>query len=120
MHIGVDVHNYMETVVGKILGYDSFTTRYDAEQIADLACIALSQLRPIYIRYDIDFLANLPTHLHTAINEQAQDAIAAAETMIKDDRRQNRDEDLASMVVQRNLEENDELDWFEKPILNKK
>ena len=47
MQISVDVHNYMETLVGHVLAEDSYIEKYDNEQLADLACLALSQLRPV-------------------------------------------------------------------------
>ena len=49
MQISVDVHNYMETLVGQVLADSQYTDRFDHEQLADLACLALSQLRPVYI-----------------------------------------------------------------------
>jgi hypothetical protein len=47
MKISVDVHNYMETLVGNRLGDSDYTDAYDSEQLADLACIAFNQLGPI-------------------------------------------------------------------------
>lgn len=118
MQISVDVHNYMETLVGSQLSKPEFTDKYDNEQLADLACITLNQLRPIYIRYDIDFLSSLPEAKLTQYRKQVDDALMAAETMISDDRRQNRDLDDIPVVYRDLSEEDDpEPDWFEKPIL---
>lgn len=55
MQLSEDVHNYMETLVGQVLGQPEYSETYDQDQLADLACLALCQLRPIYIRHDIDF-----------------------------------------------------------------
>ena len=60
MQISVDVHNYMETLVGQVLATEEYVSSYTSEQLADLACLALGQLKPIYIRFDIDFLSALP------------------------------------------------------------
>jgi hypothetical protein len=118
MQISVDVHNYMETLVGSRLAKPEFTEKYDNEQLADLACITLNQLRPIYIRYDIDFLSSVPDNRLAQYRKQVDDALLAAETMINDDRRQNRDLDDIPVVYRDLSEEEDpEMDWFEKPIL---
>ncbi len=55
MQISSDVHNYMETLVGQVLSSDQYTSQFDNEQLADIACLALIQLKPVYIRHDIDF-----------------------------------------------------------------
>ena len=119
MQISVDVHNYMETLVGAILAEDDFITKYNNEQLADLACIALNQLRPVYIRYDIDFLSRLPEERLLVFKQQAQAAIEAAETMITNDRRELREQDDLSSYYVDNSNASDErpLEWFEKPIL---
>ncbi|MDV7103505.1 late competence development ComFB family protein [Vibrio sp. TH_r3] len=119
MQISVDVHNYMETLVGAILAEDEFITKYSNEQLADLACIALNQLRPVYIRYDIDFLSRLAEERLLIFKQQAQAAIEAAETMITNDRREVREQDDLSLYsVNSNHSSNDRpLEWFEKPIL---
>jgi predicted PolB exonuclease-like 3'-5' exonuclease len=87
MNISSDVHNYMETIVGQLLALPDYTEKYSEEQLADLACLALSQLRPVYIRYDIDFLSKLPEHKAVHFRESAEDALAAAKSMIENDRR---------------------------------
>lgn len=123
MQISVDVHNYMETLVGAILASDEYTSKYDNEQLADLACLALNQLRPVYIRHDIDFLSRLAEERLLVFRQQTEVAIEAAESLIKDDRRTVReDEDISEYSLDMTEEENDnrELEWFEKPILTKK
>lgn len=123
MQISVDVHNYMETLVGAILASDVFTDKYDNEQLADLACLSLNQLRPVYIRHDIDFLSRLAEERLIIFKQQAEAAIEAAETMIQDDRREIREDDDVSEYALDPKEEKDEdreLEWFEKPILQTK
>lgn len=122
MQISVDVHNYMETLVGAILAKEEYTNKYDNEQLADLACLTLNQLRPVYIRHDIDFLSRLAEERLMVFKQQAESAIEAAETMIKDDRRALRIEDDLSEYSKDLSEETDEdpeLEWYEKPILAK-
>jgi len=109
MQLNVEVHNYMETLVGQVIAQDKYATTYNHDQLADLACLALSQLRPIYIRFDIDFL-----------KEHAQTAVEAAESMIIDDRRKDRDTDIPIVMSQTQFDEDAELEWYEKPILGHK
>ncbi len=119
MKISVDVHNYMEALVGNRLGDSDFTDRYDNEQLADLACITLNQLRPIYIRHDIDFLSALPENRLVSLRNQVDDALCAAETMIKSDRRQRMEQNVPVIFRKPRRHEDDELDWYEVPILKK-
>ncbi len=119
MQISVDVHNYMETLVGTKLALLDYTDRFDSEQLADLACIALNQLRPVYIRHDIDFLSALPEEKLVVLNEQVEVALIAAESMIKNDRR-TRDEDLPIVFSQPTRHDDDDLEWYEIPLLDKK
>ncbi len=116
MQISVDVHNYMETLVGSKLAKLEYTKKYTHEQLADLACIALNQLRPVYIRYDIDFLSRLPEEKLVAMQEQAITALKAAESLIIDDQRKKRDDgDIPVIIAERS--DDDELEWYEEPII---
>ncbi|SON53331.1 late competence development ComFB family protein [Vibrio tapetis] len=119
MQISVDVHNYMETIVGAKLALLEYTDRFDSEQLADLACIALNQLRPVYIRHDIDFLSALPEERLVVLNEQVEVALIAAESMIQNDRR-TRDDDLPIVFSKPSRHDDDELEWYELPLLDKK
>lgn len=121
MQISVDVHNYMETLVGQVLAQDQYVDNYSNEQLADLACLALSQIRPIYIRHDVDFLSALPEARLVVLKKRAQTAVQAAESMIVDDRRKNRDDDEVPVVIaQTRFDEDAELEWYEKPIIGLK
>lgn len=121
MQISVDVHNYMETLVGQVLAQDQYVDNYSNEQLADLACLALSQIRPIYIRHDVDFLSALPEARLVVLKKRAQTAVQAAESMIVDDRRKNRDDDEVPVVIaQTRFDEDAELEWYEKPIIGQK
>ncbi len=121
MQISVDVHNYMETLVGTVLANDEYTDKYNNEQLADLACLALNQLRPVYIRHDIDFLSRLAETRLLVFRQQAEVAVTAAEGLIKDDRRVVReDEDVSEYSAKGKVDnDNRELEWFEVPIVSK-
>lgn len=120
MQLNVEVHNYMETLVGQVLVQEKYTDTYSHNQLADLACLALSQLRPIYIRFDIDFLSALPEERLVILKDHAQTAVEAAESMIIDDRRKNRDSDIPIVMSQTHFDEDAKLEWYEKPILGHK
>lgn len=119
MQINVDVHNYMETLVGAKLAELQYASKYDNEQLADLACLSLNQLRPVYIRHDIDFLSRLAGSKREQFVRQVEAAIEAAETMIKDDRRLLRTEEEDFTADDVDLEDR-ELEWYEEPIMGKK
>ena len=120
MQISVDVHNYMETLVGQELAKPEYVNDFANEQLADLACLALSQLRPVYIRHDIDFLSALPEDRLVTLKRYAVTAIEAARGMIEDDRRQAREDEVPVVFSkQQTFDDDIELEWFEKPILQK-
>ncbi|ARC94727.1 competence protein ComFB [Vibrio coralliilyticus] len=120
MQISVDVHNYMETLVGQVLADSQFTNRFDHEQLADLACLALSQLRPVYIRHDIDFLSALSEERLVVLKKYSETAVEAALTMIVDDRRRNRKDEVPIMFSKPRFDDDTELEWFEKPLVMNK
>jgi len=107
----------METLVGNKLAEERYTEQYDNDQLADLACLTLNQLRPIYIRFDIDFLSRLETGKRIQYEEQVAVAVEAAETMIKSDRRIERTEEEVIFADSDEEKENRELEWYEEPIL---
>ncbi len=118
MLIGSDVHNYMETIVGRLFVELGLNDKYDDDQLQDIACITLSQVRPIYIRFDVDFIAAVSSKQLKHYHHQATIAVYNAEKMIVDDRRQNRDELFAmTLPPVQDDPENRPLEWYEKPIL---
>ncbi|MCK6263607.1 late competence development ComFB family protein [Vibrio sp. ZSDE26] len=117
MQISVDVHNYMETLVGHVLADDPYASNYSNEQLADIACLALSQLRPIYIRHDIDFLSALPESRLIILKNYTKTAIENAESMIQKDRRARRGDDVPVMFSHPRFDDDVELEWFEKPLI---
>ncbi|EGQ7932565.1 late competence development ComFB family protein [Vibrio vulnificus] len=117
MQISVDVHNYMETLVGQVLAQDEYVSQYTSEQLADLACLALVQLKPVYIRFDIDFLSALPEERLVQFKHNSEVAVKNAESMIVEDRRQHRSDDVPVVFSHVNYDGNAPLEWFEKPIL---
>ncbi|MFA0413404.1 late competence development ComFB family protein [Vibrio renipiscarius] len=118
MQISVDVHNYMEVLVGHELAKSEFVDHFDHEQLADLACLTLMQLRPVYIRHDIDFLAALSEERLLKLKQHVSTAVQSALSMITDDRRTLREDQFAVIFPQTRFDDA-ELEWFEKPIVSK-
>lgn len=87
MHISSEVHNYMETLVGQILCTNRYNGQFDSNQLADIACLALIQLKPLYIRHDIDFLSSLPERKLNQLKQSAEIAVENAVVMLQNDRR---------------------------------
>ncbi|WP_341662822.1 late competence development ComFB family protein [Vibrio sp.] len=116
MQISVDVHNYMETLVGQVLADSQYTDRFNHEQLADLACLALGQLRPVYIRYDIDFLSALSEERLVVLKRYAEDAVKSSLSMIVEDRRSKRKDEVPIVFSKPRFDDDIELEWFEKPL----
>ncbi len=120
MHISSEVHNYMETMVGQILNGEQYANQFDNEQLADIACLALIQLKPVYIRHDIDFLASLPEQKLTQFKQSASIAVDNAVAMVKEDRRENRNDEVPVIFSHTSYDGDRDMDWYEKSILNVK
>ncbi|MDN3611668.1 late competence development ComFB family protein [Vibrio ostreicida] len=120
MQISVDVHNYMETLVGQVLAQDKYALHLDHEQLADLACLALSQLRPVYIRHDIDFLSALSEERLVVLKKYSEAAVASSMSMIVEDRRRARKDEVPVMFSKPKFDDDTELEWFEKPLVEGK
>lgn len=120
MQISEDVHNYMENLVGQVLARSEYTELFDNDQLADLACLALIQLRPVYIRHDVDFLSTLSEERLIMLKQHAETAVESAKGMILEDRRREREDDFPVIFTTPRFDEDAELEWFEKPILKSK
>lgn len=116
MQISEDVHNYMETLVGQALAQPEYSDRFDDDQLADMACIALNQLKPVYIRHDVDFLSSLPESRLVALKNSVLTALDVAKEMIINDPRSNR-ADVPAVFTKPEFDEDKELEWYETPIL---
>ena len=93
---------------------------YTSEQLADLTCLVLGQLNPIYIRFDIDFLSALTEDTIVVYRRNSEIAVKNAESMIIDDRRRDRNDNMSIIFSQHNFDEDVELQWYEKPLLYRK
>ncbi|MBN2646323.1 MAG: late competence development ComFB family protein [Thiotrichales bacterium] len=71
------VHNYFERLVFNHLK-EHYLHQVSEDHLADLACLALNQLPPKYIRYDIDMSFFLNSEQRLQIEQQVTQACATA------------------------------------------
>lgn len=72
------VHNYYEHLVFEQLHQVLADKLDDNDYIADIACVALNQLPPRYIRHDVDMAFYLPSSERSLIAEQVTKAVEEA------------------------------------------
>jgi hypothetical protein len=60
MKIDSDIHNYYEQLVLEHIEELGLAKKKEANYLADLTCLALNQLPPRYIRYEVDMAFYLP------------------------------------------------------------
>ena len=70
------VHNYFERIVfeevaNRALDYPD----YNADMLADVACVALNRLPARYVRHDVDMMFYLTEKERHAINESVNEAM---------------------------------------------
>lgn len=75
MHLNVDIHNYYEHLVVDHITAQQLTQTKDNDFIADLCCLALSQLPARYIRHDIDMAFFLSSEQRHAMAQEVKMAI---------------------------------------------
>lgn len=78
----VNLHNYYETMVTDHLK-DNHGDISDDELLEDIACVALNQLPPRYIRHDVDFIFYMTSEERTKMAKQVQKAIKDAIQFVK-------------------------------------
>jgi len=60
MKLDDDIHNYYEHLVLDRIDRLDITKNKSSDYIADLCCLALNQVPPRYIRYEVDMAFYLP------------------------------------------------------------
>ena len=60
MKLDDDIHNYYEHLVVERLQQLGLEKSRSSDYLADLCCLALNQLPPRYIRYEVDMAFYLP------------------------------------------------------------
>lgn len=78
MKLDDDIHNYYEhLILERIEGLDLVNTKSE-DYIADLCCLALNQVPPRYIRYEVDMAFYLPQNERHQMEMNAVNAIDKA------------------------------------------
>ncbi len=76
---GVDtVHNYYERLVLEEISRKFDEAQYSGDFLADVACVALNQLPPRYVRYDVDMTFFLSPVEMKEIHDKVSNAVDAA------------------------------------------
>lgn len=60
MKLDDDIHNYYEHLILERIETLGINKNKDSNYIADLCCLALNQVPPRYIRYEVDMAFYLP------------------------------------------------------------
>lgn len=78
MKLDDDVHNYYEHLVLERIGELGLQKSKDQSYLADLCCLALNQVPPRYIRYEVDMAFFLSTDERTHMKKEVEKAIDAS------------------------------------------
>jgi len=83
MQLDLEIHNYYEYLLVEYLVFNKFTEKYDQEYLADISCLALTQLPARYIRHDIDMAFFLEQEEREEMNIKVAQAIDLAILYLK-------------------------------------
>ena len=73
------VHNYFERLVfEEVARFANAHPTFDADMLADVACVALSRLPARYVRHDVDMMFYLTEPERHAINQSLNEALTYA------------------------------------------
>ncbi|AEE22295.1 late competence development ComFB family protein [Paraglaciecola chathamensis] len=78
MKLDDDIHNYYEHLVLEHIAELKLPTANDDDYIADLCCLALNQLPPRYIRYEVDMSFYLAQSERQQMEMNTQNAVNKA------------------------------------------
>ncbi|MAD17292.1 MAG: competence protein ComFB [Alteromonadaceae bacterium] len=78
MKLDDDIHNYYEHLVLEHIAELKLPLASDEDYIADLCCLALNQLPPRYIRYEVDMSFYLAQSERQQMEMNTQDAVNKA------------------------------------------
>lgn len=78
MKLDDDIHNYYEHLVLEHITELKLPLASDEDYIADLCCLALNQLPPRYIRYEVDMSFYLAQSERQQMEMNTQDAVNKA------------------------------------------
>ena len=78
MKLDDDIHNYYEHLILEQIEKMQLHTTKSSDYLADLCCLALNQVPPRYIRYDVDMSFYLPVSEKQQMEMNAINAVKHA------------------------------------------
>lgn len=78
MKLDDDIHNYYEHLVLERIEKLGLNKNKDTDYIADLCCLALNQVPPRYIRFEVDMAFYLPQNERQQMEMNVEDAVDKA------------------------------------------
>ncbi|MCV2883143.1 late competence development ComFB family protein [Aestuariibacter sp. AA17] len=78
MKLDDDIHNFYEKLILERIEHLGLTKSKSANYLADLTCLALNQVPPRYIRYEVDMAFYLPQNERQQMEMNAAEAISKA------------------------------------------
>ncbi|MEW9797483.1 late competence development ComFB family protein [Alteromonas sp. CYL-A6] len=78
MKLDDDIHNYYEHLVIERISELELDKTKSADYIADLCCLALNQVPPRYIRFEVDMAFYLPQSERKQMEMNVEHAVAKA------------------------------------------
>lgn len=72
------IHNYFERLVFNEIKENYIGKELSEEQLTDMACLALNQIPPRYIRYDIDMSFFMTPQQHHEVEQKVALAVETA------------------------------------------
>jgi hypothetical protein len=78
MHLDLDIHNYYEKLMVEHLVSTKKYASFDKEFMADVCCLALTQLPARYIRHEIDMSFYLSSDDRLRMNYDVSKAVKSA------------------------------------------
>ena len=89
MKLDDDIHNYYEQLVLEHIVELGLAKKKDVNYLADLTCLALNQLPPRYIRYEVDMAFYLPNSERQQMRMNVINAIQSGVDFLNDNPNQS-------------------------------
>lgn len=78
MKLDDDIHNYYEHLILARIENLGINKTKDSNYVADLCCLALNQVPPRYIRYEVDMAFYLPLNERQQMEMNVSNAVSKA------------------------------------------
>lgn len=92
MKLDDDIHNYYEHLVLQRLSELELDKTKTADYLADLCCLALNQVPPRYIRFEVDMAFYLPQNERQQMEMNVENAVEKAMRYLDQAKRKNTEE----------------------------